>query len=45
MRSQEQARSDAAYHATQLVDALQDADVPTDVIDDAESVQRRVSDE
>lgn len=42
MRSVEQAQTDAAYHAAQLVDALQDADADDMTIQRAEAVQSMV---
>jgi len=43
MRSQEDAAMGAEYHATQLVDALQDADAPRHMIESAELMQGSAS--
>lgn len=42
MRDQETAVRDAREHATELIDALQDADAPGDVIADAEALYAQV---
>jgi len=42
MRSQAQAVDDAMCHSTQLIDALQDADAPEDIISRAESLQQDI---
>jgi len=42
MREQDVAEKDAELHATMLIRALQDADAPEQLIDDAESVQARI---
>lgn len=42
MRSQPEARSDALEHASELCDALQDADASEDLIDSAERMLLRV---
>jgi hypothetical protein len=42
MRSEAQAVDDAMYHSAQLIDALQDADAPEDIISRAESLQQDI---
>lgn len=43
MRSQDEAADDAAYFAARMIDSLQTADAPEDLIDEAEDVQVQVS--
>lgn len=43
MRGQETAEEQAKHHAAQLVRALQDADAPQPLIDQAESLHASVS--
>jgi len=43
MRSQQEAAEEAAWFIVDTIEALQDADAPEDMLDDAEELQSKIA--